>query len=117
MPTRIIFSPLVKLDTFKNLLYASRMEGRRIEEKIRSIKAQKTTSVFYIPAGGPLAEDHVVRFDELHSMPVAAHSADPNRQKLFTLSNIGFYMLAFKLSIHFCRLQEKVNRNDTVTDS
>lgn len=31
-------------------------------------------------------------------------------QRLFSLSDYGFYMLIFKLSIHFSRIQEKVNR-------
>ena len=62
-----------------------------------------------------MEEDHVVRFDEAQSMPVAAHAASSDKEKLFTLSNTGFYMLVLKLSVHFCRLQEKVNRKPTPT--
>ena len=32
-------------------------------------------------------------------------------QRLFSLSDYGFYMLTFKLSVHFSRIQEKVNRS------
>ena len=115
VPSRIIFAPLVKLATYRNLLEASRIDRNRVEEKIKSIKAQRTTNVFYLPAGGPLEEDYIVRFDEVHSMPVAAHVDDGRRQKLFTLSNTGFYMLVLKLSVHFCRLQEHVNRKGMTT--
>lgn len=111
IPARVIFAPLVKLAAFDAVLRRNGVDPRRVEEKLASIRAQKTTNMFFLPAGGPLAQDHVVRLDDAHSMPVAAHAAAKDREKLFTLSNTGFYMLVLKLSVHFCRLQENVNRN------
>lgn len=110
LPARVIFAPLVKLATYETLLGRRNIKQRKIDEKLAAIRAQKTSSLFFLPSGGPLADDHIVRLDDAHSMPVAAHSAATDREKLFTLSNTGFYMLVLKLSIHFCRLQEKVNR-------
>ena len=110
LPARVIFAPLVKLATYEALLGKLNIEQRKIDEKLVAIRAQKTSNLFFLPSGGPLADDHIVRLDDAHSMPVAAHSAATDREKLFTLSNTGFYMFVFKLSIHFCRLQEKVNR-------
>jgi hypothetical protein len=111
VPARVIFAPLVKLSLYESLLDASGIGKERVDAKIASIKAQKTTNIFFLPAGGPLIEDHIARFHEAHSMPVAAHGRSEDRAKLFTLSNTGFYMLVFKLSVHFCRFQEKLNRN------
>jgi hypothetical protein len=113
VPARVIFAPLVKLAAFKALLEAGGISAERIADKIAAIKAQKTSNIFYLPAGGILQEDYVVRFDDAHNMPVAAHTKAEGREKLFTLSNTGFYMLVLKLSVHFCRLQEKVNRKPT----
>lgn len=110
LPARVIFAPLVRLAAYRAVLEASSISADRVSAKIAAIKAQKTTNIFYLPAGGPLGEDHVVRFDEAHSMPVAAHAANGDREKLFTLSNTGFYMLVLKLSVHFCRLHEKISR-------
>ena len=110
LPARVIFAPLVKLATYEALLGRRNIKQRKIDEKLAAIRAQKTSSLFFLPSGGPLADDHIVRLDDAHSMPVAAHSAATDREKLFTLSNTGFYMLVLKLSIHFCGLQEKVNR-------
>ena len=110
LPTRVIFAPLVKLSAYKGLLERNGVAARQIRDKIAAIKAQKTTNVFYLPAGGPLDEEHIVRFDEANSMLVAEHTRNSENAKLFTLSNTGFYMLALKLSVHFCRLQEKINR-------
>lgn len=113
IPARVIFAPLVKLAVYEALLGQSGIDAAKIEAKIAAIKAQKTTNVFYLPASGTLAEDYVVRLDEAHSMPVTAHIGSGDREKLFTLSNTGFYMLVLKLSVHFCRLQEQVNRKPT----
>jgi hypothetical protein len=110
LPARVIFAPLVRLAAYVNLLQQNGIDAARIDAKLADIKAQKTTNVFYLPAGKFLGEDYVVRFDEAHSMPSVAHAESGDRQKLFTLSNAGFYMLVLKLSVHFCRLQEKINR-------
>lgn len=113
-PARVIFAPLVKLAVYEAKLRESGIAPDRITAKMGAIREQRTTNIFFIPAGGPLEEDSMIRFDEAHSMPVAAHVASGERAKLFTLSNTGFYLLVLKLSVHFCRLQEKVNRNPVV---
>ena len=110
LPARVIFAPLVKFATYEALLRKSSIKQPQIDAKLAAIRTQETSSLFFLPSGGPLADDHVVRLDDAHSMPVSAHSAATDHEKLFTLSNTGFYMLVLKLSIHFCRLQEKVNR-------
>lgn len=112
VPARLIFAPLVKLAAYETLLRARGIDEQKVDAKLASIRAQKTTNMFFLPRGGPLAEDHVVRLDDAHSMPVAAHVKAKDREKLFTLSNTGFYMLVLKLSVHFCRLHEKVNRKN-----
>jgi hypothetical protein len=117
VPARVIFAPLIKLAAYEELLRVSGIDKAKVNEKLASIRAQKTTNVFFLPAGGPLSQDHVVRLDHAHSMPVAAHRGAPDCEKLFTLSNTGFYMLILKLSFHFCRMHEKINRNLIIHDS
>lgn len=114
VPARVIFAPLVKLSAYKTLLDRSGIGEEKVEAKIASIRSQKTTNIFFLPAGGPLDQDYLVRFDEAQSMPVRAHTESSDREKLFTLSNTGFYMLVLKLSVHFCRLQERVNRTPVI---
>lgn len=109
-PSRIIFSPLVKLDAFRKMLVNSGIDEDVIDSKIKSIKSQKTTSIFYIPLGGGAENEYIIRFDDAYSMPVEALHRNDGENKVFTLNNTGFYMLLLKLSIHFCRFQEKINR-------
>ena len=110
--TRVTFAPLAKLATFEHLLYQSGISVPRVEAKLESIKAQKTSNIFYLPAGSShLDHDYVVRLDEAQSVPMSVHGRNEARSKLFTLSDAGFYMLIFKLSVHFCRMQERIQRD------
>jgi hypothetical protein len=114
VPTRIAFAPLVKLSAFEKALHQAGIDAKKIASKLADIRAQRITSMFFLPAGGAIEEDLVSRLDELHSMPLTSHLENKARSKLFTLSNAGFYLLTFKLSVHFCRLQEKVNRRSAM---
>ncbi|MGS4991183.1 hypothetical protein ACVDG9_24680 [Roseibium sp. RP-7] len=110
IPTRVVYAPLVKLAAFEQLLSDSQLPKDKVASKIDSIRAQKTTNIFYLPAGGPLTDEYIVRLDESQSIPRSMLEEGGTTEKLLTLSNTGFYMLIFKISIHFCRLHEKVNR-------
>ena len=68
--------------------------------------------MFYLPADDPLSTEYVALLDDLHSMPVEALREVSD--KLFTLSMAGFYLYVFKLSVHFCRLQENIDRNPKI---
>ena len=114
-PSRVIFAPLVKLAAYEGLLRGGGFEMKSVDDTLAAIRAQKITNLFFLPAGGPLEEAHVVRLDEVHSMPVGAFFKPKEPEKLFTLSNTGFYMFVLKLSVHFCRLHEKINRNHALT--
>lgn len=110
--TRVIFAPLVELADYTSLLQESGIDRESIKNKIDSIRAQKTYDTLYLPANGPLKKEYVIRFDDIHSMPIAAYHNADDKEKLFTLSAVGFYMLVFKLSVHFCRLQEGIQRKN-----
>lgn len=104
---KIVFAPLVALSAIESRLIDRGFAEDAISGRITAMKSQSVTNIFYLPAGGPLDQDHIALLDDLHSMPVSAHTGS---EKLFTLSMAGFYLFAFKLSVHFCRLHEKVDR-------
>lgn len=110
LPPKVVFAPVVKLSLLEQRFRGAGLAKEQIEDKLRAIKAQEVTSLFYLPAGGSLSEEYVVLLDDVHSMPSSVFNADTSRAKLFTLSMAGFYMFVFKLSIHFCRLHENVDR-------
>lgn len=114
LPPKLVFAPIVKLSAIEARFAAKGISPEQIDGKIAAIKRQTTTSMFYLPAGGPLDEDYVALLDDVHSAPVSAHENDSS-EKLFTLSMAGFYLFIFKLSVHFCRLQENVDRSQATT--
>ena len=59
IPARVIFVPLVNLAACGSALRASGTEAKRVDEKLAVVRAQKTTNIFFSPAGEPLAEDHL----------------------------------------------------------
>lgn len=108
-PSKVTFAPIVKLSALRARLEDLGLNQKQIESRLDSIQSQLVSSLFYLPADGVLGEDYVAILEDLHSMPTDALLR--GTEKLFTLSMAAFYLFAFKLSIHFCRLKENVRRD------
>lgn len=109
LPTKVTFAPIIKLSKIVERFEAKGLTGAKVSSRLNAIRAQQVTNMFFLPADGLLDEDYVALLDDLHSMPIEVH--DEAAEKLFTLSMAGFYLFAFKLSVHFCRLHEDVDRS------
>ena len=108
MPVKVIFAPIININSFAKLLRKAQLEEKRIVRKLQAIREQRVTTMFCLPkrAGG---EEYVALLDDIHTIPIRClnHNAC---KKLFTLSMVGFYIFLFKISVHFCRFHENVNR-------
>lgn len=109
-PIKLTFAPLIKLSKYILLLQNAGISQSKIDAKVRSIREQKVSYLFYLPKNIALIEDSLALLSDLHSIPLSAVEAIENSPKLFTLSQVGFYLFLFKLSIHFCRFHENVER-------
>ena len=49
--------------------------------------------------------------DNIQTLPSTIYTNYSNTNKLFILSMVGFYLFVFKLSIHFCRFREDMDRS------
>jgi hypothetical protein len=110
LPVNIVFAPIVPLSAYSAALEKGGISSEKIQQKILAIKAQQITTIFYLPAGDDLDKDHMVLLDDIHTIPAKAFEQEAEKSKQFTLSLFGFYLFVFKLSVHFCRLHEGVNR-------
>jgi len=110
LPVNVSFAPIIKLSRYSNLLEAQGISPAKIESKLDAIRLQRVTTCFYLPKGGELEEEYIALLDDVHSLPVDSFFAYEPRGKMFTLSQAGFYMFLLKLSIHFCRFHEEVER-------
>jgi hypothetical protein len=111
LPTKLSFASMVKLNRYQELLTSGGLDPEQIKAKVLAIKEQRVTSLVYLPKGSALDDDYVALLDDIHTVPYQAFRARNEKKKLFTLSNVGFYLFVLKLSVHFCRLHEEIVRD------
>ena len=109
-PASIMYAPIINLTTYISVLQKQGVNSSKIENHISDLKQQKITQIIFLPANSQM-EDSIVFLDKIYHVDNRFINRDTlEDQRLFSLSDYGFYMLIFKLSIHFSRIQEKVNR-------
>lgn len=109
---RIMYIPIIKLDKYENSLCKRHISEETIKSHIDAIKQQIVSQIMYIPYNNNMGSEGVALFDRAISIPLNEDNANKLLEKrLFTLSNFGFYLLLLKLSYHFTRVQEKINRD------
>ncbi len=106
----IVYAPLVELDKFISVLQNNGLQANVIKDQVTAIKQQRNTSILFLPASGTI-KDSIVLLDNLFNIKTSYIKRNTiTNIRLASLSNYGFYLLLFKLSIHFCRMQERVDR-------
>jgi hypothetical protein len=116
-PTKLVHAPIINLNKYQSMLVELFVDTKQkpqeyIDQHISSIKNQYISHIFYLPKGSGLHEDSLIFFDRVSSLPsnyIAKNKIVEKR--LFTLSDFGFYLFLFKLSVHFTRVRENVSRN------
>jgi hypothetical protein len=105
----VLFAPLIKMSTFLRHVQASGKDSAQQENIALSIQLQQVTSLMYLPAIQGEFEESVARLDDIRGHPFEDfHGRD--RSRIFRLTDFGFYLFLFKLSLHFTRMQEGVQR-------
>lgn len=107
----LTYAPIFSLQRYTDALRASFPE-ERVANHEREIRQQRITSMFFLPQGENLNEDCFAFLDRVisSSSEVVARETVPET-RLFVLSDFGAWLLALKLSIHFCRIRDQVDRN------
>lgn len=109
VPVHVSYAPLIGLDAYEKMLL-SKLPEREAKDKIGAIKAQHITNLLYLPASVQGTVDSIAMLDMVSSIPFKAFEAQADKRKVRSLNQLGFYLLSFKLSIHFCRMHEGVYR-------
>jgi len=108
LPVNIIFAPIFRLERYQQRLRSAGRTEEQIEDLTASIRRQEPNSLFYLPPRDAMPEC-IVFFHDLHGHPLS-NFLSLERERLFALSNAGFYTLLLKLSIYFMRMQEGLDR-------
>jgi hypothetical protein len=118
-PSSLVYAPIFNLEKYKKGLVESKIKDpEAIENHINSIKKQRITQIFYLPKGGDLQNESMVFLDRVNSCDgTFLEREEIGNIRLFTLSNYGLYLFIFKLSLHFTRITEGIDRSPQSTPS
>jgi hypothetical protein len=110
-PTRIIYSPIISIAKYIQLLQNKGLSEERITTHLRDIRKQIITQIFFIPSGRGYPEDAIIFLDHLISIRNNRDTYNNLRNKrLFSLTNSSYYLFLTKLSIHMTRFNDGINR-------
>lgn len=109
--SKVVYAPILKLEIYINMLLREGVPQSEIDNHIASIKRQEITQIFFLPARGRLKQDSFVLLDRLISCDNELIDRNVLQDsRLFSLSDYGHYLFLIKISIHFCRIHEGVDR-------
>ena len=111
---RLLYCPVISFTKLENLLRAQQNLPPRFNpaDFFDAIRKQRNSSMFYLPKNDTLGEEAIALLDRINNCDAQAISLDELlRNRLFTLSDYGFYLFLYKLSLHLTRIREGVARN------
>jgi hypothetical protein len=111
---RYLYCPIIRFAKYAKVAsdYAKRVSGFCTETHLDAIRRQRVSTMFFLPRNQALGEDCVALLDMIGNVPTAQVDIQKALSgRLFTLSNYGFYLFLFKLSVHMTRIRESVDRN------
>jgi hypothetical protein len=111
--SHIIYSPIWKLSAYTEFLKESGINQQKLINHLSDIKSQTVTQILYLPQNddGP-DEDCIVFLDRICHCDMAHIERETVRgRRLFSFGNFGFYLFLLKISIHFTRIREKIDRD------
>lgn len=115
--SRLAFAPIFNLEKYRKALIRKYVDSGKkkitsIESHIADIKKQNISQIFYLPKCGGLENDSFVFLDRINNLPASYFDSTKIKDnRAFSLSDYGFYIFLFKLSVHFTRVRENVQRN------
>jgi len=105
----VVFAPVARLQGHIQSWRDAGVGEDKIEQRYEDITKQRITDLFYLPECSGRFPELVVSLDDVHSIP--RHVFDTTEGgRIFCLNFYGFYLFVLKLSIHFTRVQEGMNR-------
>jgi hypothetical protein len=112
--SRVCYTPIFKLAPYEAALRKrGEFKKDQIDGHVADIRRQRITQIFHLPQENELDAESFVFLDRLISMPSNSIPPDFRTSRLFTLSDFGCYLFLFKLSLHFTRINDKVERGSS----
>jgi hypothetical protein len=110
--SKMVYAPILKLNKYIDALKKENIYSviNDLNNHIKDIREQKIAQIFYLPQYGDFEESFVL-LDRLISVTNNTYDRKTlESHRIFSLSQYGHYLFLYKLSIHFTRFHEKVDR-------
>lgn len=112
--SQIVYAPIIELNKYKSVLEQAHLLPEKIEDHIKAIKSQELTQILYLPQYGEVLKESIVFLDRIFNVDnTFINRENLNETRVFSLSDYGNYVFLLKISIHFTRMQDKVDRRST----
>ena len=109
--SQIVYAPIINLAKYEHAISKSSKSREQIKSHIEAIRKQRITQIFYLPQNGSMIDESIVFLDRVNNSPSTSIARNQIcERRLFSLSDYGAYLFILKLSIHFTRIQDKVER-------
>lgn len=109
-PSPIVYAPIINFKKYSESL-KDKLTIERVESHLEAIKKQYITQIFYLPPIDSKLDESIVFLDRVHHIDNKyIDRSNLKDSRIFTLSDFGNYLFLFKLSLHFTRIQDKVER-------
>lgn len=108
-----LYAPVVKLDIYVESLIEDGFTNEQIESVLNNLRSQTYSNIFYLPANPKTGNEYVISLDNIFWQPsdiLKAKIADIDSERFISLNHFGFYLLITKISYHFCRVPEEIDR-------
>lgn len=105
----VLFCPLISLNKYREVLLGAGKSEDQIQAVLESLRRQEITYAFHLPEKNGEIQESMILLDDVHRHPLRDFLIC-EKQKRFALGQFAFYLLLVKLSIHFSRFQENLNR-------
>lgn len=111
-PAQIVYAPIISFAKYSETLFRDLQKPKEhIRSHLNSVKKQHITQIFYLPSFSNVLEESVVFLDRVFNIGNDyVNRTALKDSRIFTLSDYGNYLFLFKLSLHFTRIQDKVDR-------
>lgn len=107
----IVYAPIFRFEKYKVMIETVMHNPISLKSHLEDVRRQQISSIFFLPRGGSLDYDAIVRFDYVvNCKKEFLNNFNIVESRIFTLSNYGLYLFLFKLSVHFTRMRENIDR-------
>jgi len=111
-PINVCCVPIYNFAKIADNLRSKHNKSHPVEDYLKAMQRQEISHCFYLPSGGGLKYDGIAFFDKMISFTNSEKIHEKFKlNRFFSLSLYGFYLFLFKLSYHFTRIAEGIDRD------